>query len=211
MRRSRRSTTMSPRTPRVLATPSVSAIGPPAGNVKGGRTVTIWGSGFAGGGSPSVSFGGVASPRVRVLHDYEIRARVPAESPSTACASGNEFAPVDGLPGSGCRRDDSGQEHDRTHPAAAVRSRRIQRPRGDRAEIGLRGGTGGVGVRLRPDSEGDARRGRSVARLTGAGVRLRLLRPLVRLGEPRPRFVGTERADEARLPHSDVDCAHADR
>ncbi|MGD0895109.1 MAG: IPT/TIG domain-containing protein [Acidimicrobiales bacterium] len=76
-----------------VATPSVSAIGPPAGNVKGGRTVTIWGSGFAGGGSPSVSFGGVASSRVRVLHDYEIRARVPAESRSTACASGNGFAP----------------------------------------------------------------------------------------------------------------------
>ena len=73
--------------------PSISAIGPPAGNVKGGRTVTIWGSGFAAGDISSVSFGGVASLRVRVLHDYEIRARVPAKSRSTVCASGNGFAP----------------------------------------------------------------------------------------------------------------------
>jgi len=76
-----------------VAVPSISAIGPPAGNVKGGRTVTIWGSGFAADGTPSVSFGGVASLRVRVLHDYEIRARVPAKSRSTVCASGNGFAP----------------------------------------------------------------------------------------------------------------------
>ncbi|MGP8163445.1 MAG: protease pro-enzyme activation domain-containing protein [Acidimicrobiales bacterium] len=73
------------------ALPSVAGIGPSAGNVKGGRVVTIWGSGFAAGGAPSVRFGGIASPRVTVVHDDEIRARVPAESPATACAAGAGF------------------------------------------------------------------------------------------------------------------------
>ncbi len=74
-----------------LAAPSVAAIGPSAGNVRGGHTVTIWGSGFAAGGAPSVRFGGVASSRVTVVHNDEIRARVPAESPATACATGASF------------------------------------------------------------------------------------------------------------------------
>ncbi|MGD0743338.1 MAG: protease pro-enzyme activation domain-containing protein [Acidimicrobiales bacterium] len=74
--------------------PSVAAIGPPAGNVHGGRSVTIWGSGFAAAGVPSVSFGGLASPRVALVHDYELRARVPAESAATACARGPRFEPT---------------------------------------------------------------------------------------------------------------------
>ncbi|HXZ82855.1 MAG TPA: IPT/TIG domain-containing protein [Acidimicrobiales bacterium] len=74
-----------------VTVPSVAAIGPPAGNIRGGRLVTIWGSGFAAGGATSVSFGGVASPDVRVLHAYEIKARVPAESSATACANGAGF------------------------------------------------------------------------------------------------------------------------
>ena len=77
-----------------LAEPSVAAIGPPEGNVRGGRSVTIWGSGFATGKVPSVTFGGVGSSRVTVLHDYEIRARVPAESRSTRCTTGVRFEPA---------------------------------------------------------------------------------------------------------------------
>jgi hypothetical protein len=72
----------------------VAAIGPPEGNVRGGRSVTIWGSGFATGKVPSVTFGGVGSSRVTVLHDYEIRARVPAESRSTRCTTGVRFEPA---------------------------------------------------------------------------------------------------------------------
>lgn len=74
------------------AMPSVAAISPPAGNVAGGRSVTIWGSGFSINRPPSVSFGGIASPAVTVVHDYEVRARVPAESPATACAAGEGFS-----------------------------------------------------------------------------------------------------------------------
>ena len=76
------------------AMPSVSAIGPPSGNVRGGRLVTIWGSGFTADGSTSVSFGGIASSSVTVVHDYEIRARVPGESPATVCATGARFDPA---------------------------------------------------------------------------------------------------------------------
>jgi hypothetical protein len=75
-----------------LVVPSVAAISPPAGNLAGGGSVTIWGSGFSTDGVPSVSFGGIASPAVTVVHDYEIRARVPAESPATACTAGVGFS-----------------------------------------------------------------------------------------------------------------------
>lgn len=77
-----------------IGVPSVAGIGPSGGNLAGGNTVTIWGSGFSVGGSIEVAFGGVASPSVSILRDDEIKAVVPPASPATACATGNGFDPA---------------------------------------------------------------------------------------------------------------------
>ena len=77
-----------------VAGPSVTGIGPPAGNLRGGNIVTIWGSGFARGGTDTVSFGGVVSPSVKVVNDSEIKAVVPSESPTTSCTTGSGFEPA---------------------------------------------------------------------------------------------------------------------
>lgn len=71
--------------------PSVSGIGPSAGNVIAGNTVTVYGAGFSAAGVPTVTFGGVAATGVDVLSDTELKAVVPAESGATSCASGTGF------------------------------------------------------------------------------------------------------------------------
>ncbi|MCU1495971.1 MAG: cell surface receptor domain protein, partial [Acidimicrobiaceae bacterium] len=72
-------------------TPTVSGIGPSGGIVAGGNTVTVYGSGFAAGGTLAVTFGGVAASSVHVLSDTELTAVVPAQASSTGCASGAGF------------------------------------------------------------------------------------------------------------------------
>jgi hypothetical protein len=73
--------------------PSVSYIGPSAGASGGGETVLIIGSGFqdglSAGTKPTVMFGGVPlePADVTVVSDSQLSVVVPAESPSTDCAT----------------------------------------------------------------------------------------------------------------------------
>ncbi len=75
------------------AVPTVAGIGPSGGNVAGGGTVTVYGSGFRTDGPISVTFGGVPARQVEVVSDTELRAVVPRETSATACATGNGFDP----------------------------------------------------------------------------------------------------------------------
>ncbi len=79
--------------PGVLS-PSVSGVGPSGGNMSGGNRVVIYGSGFSSSGIQQVTFGGIPAESFVVVRSNEIRAVVPAESQSTACAAGGGFEPT---------------------------------------------------------------------------------------------------------------------
>jgi hypothetical protein len=75
--------------------PTVASMDPVAGNIRGGNTVRIFGSGFtSGSGTPTVTFGGVAAASVRVVSDSVLVATVPPKASSTACATGTGFDPA---------------------------------------------------------------------------------------------------------------------
>ena len=69
--------------------PEVNGIEASGGNVSGGNTVTLYGSGFTSGTStPVVTFGGVPGSNVRVISDSELSVTVPAYgSGTTTCAT----------------------------------------------------------------------------------------------------------------------------
>jgi hypothetical protein len=74
--------------------PEVNAV-QPGDNEAGGLTVNIYGSGFTAGSTspatPTVTFGGVASPDVTLVNDHLLRAKVPPySSAATTCASGDD-------------------------------------------------------------------------------------------------------------------------
>ena len=70
-------------------TPEVNGVEISGGNVAGGNTVTIYGSGLSSGTPPPVvTFGGVASTAVKVVSDSELTVTVPPySSGTTACAT----------------------------------------------------------------------------------------------------------------------------
>ncbi len=76
-----------------VVVPSVSGINPSAGNISGGDTITIYGSGF-GGATPTVSVGGQVATDVHVISDFRLTAVVPPEQSSTICAVGTGFDPT---------------------------------------------------------------------------------------------------------------------
>jgi hypothetical protein len=71
------------------AVPQVDGVSPSGGaNEAGGRTFTVYGSGFsAGTGMPKVTIGGIPATGVKVLSDSELTAVTPAYSSGTACAT----------------------------------------------------------------------------------------------------------------------------
>lgn len=73
--------------------PSVSGVNPSAGNLAGGNTILIYGSGFST-GTPAVTIGGRPATPVRVVSDYLLVATVPAEIESTSCTAGSGFSPA---------------------------------------------------------------------------------------------------------------------
>ena len=72
--------------------PSVYYIAP--SSAAAGATITIYGSGYLEGGTPSVKFGGVASTSVSVVSDTELNVKVPAQTGSTDCATVDEGVPL---------------------------------------------------------------------------------------------------------------------
>jgi hypothetical protein len=73
--------------------PTVTGIGPSAGSPAGGNVVTVYGTDFAS--SPdNVTFGGHAAASVQVLNNFELRAVVPPQTATTACAAGAGFYPT---------------------------------------------------------------------------------------------------------------------
>jgi len=73
--------------------PDVSGIGPSAGPIAGGATVTVYGSGFAA-AQLRVSFGGLPARSVSVVSNDELVAVTPARDAGVACATGNGFEPT---------------------------------------------------------------------------------------------------------------------
>jgi hypothetical protein len=76
-------------------TPAVAALTPSGGNEAGGSVVRIYGSGFASGPAPIVTFGGVAGTDVTVLSDRELAVRTPAYSDATSCLAADAHPTTD--------------------------------------------------------------------------------------------------------------------
>ncbi len=83
-----------PNEPASARSPTVSGVGPSGGPVRGGNVVVVYGSGFAAGSPPEVTFGGVPSRRVVVRSETELVAVVPPETAATACSTGRGFYPA---------------------------------------------------------------------------------------------------------------------
>lgn len=69
------------------APPEVAAVEESGGNLSGGNTVTIYGSGFSTGGTPTVTFGGIAGTDVVTHSDHDLTVQVPPYSSATTCAT----------------------------------------------------------------------------------------------------------------------------
>ncbi|MGA9775516.1 MAG: IPT/TIG domain-containing protein [Candidatus Dormiibacterota bacterium] len=72
--------------------PSVTGVSPYGGLNSGGKTVTIFGSGFSTG--DGVTFGGVAGTSVTVVSPFEITAVTPAAPTGTACVNSPAINPT---------------------------------------------------------------------------------------------------------------------
>lgn len=67
--------------------PAVTGVSSYGGPLTGGNTVTVFGSGFQSGGTPTVTFGGISAPNVVVASNNELTATVPAySSTNTTCS-----------------------------------------------------------------------------------------------------------------------------
>ncbi len=75
--------------------PSVYYVAP--SSAAAGVRVTIYGSGYLEGGTPSVKFGGVAGTGVSVVSDTELKVTVPAQTGSTDCATVDDGVPLSSL------------------------------------------------------------------------------------------------------------------
>lgn len=75
--------------------PSVYYVAP--SSAAAGATITIYGSGYLEGGTPSVKFGGVAGTGVSVVSDIELKVKVPAQTGSTNCATVDDGVPLSSL------------------------------------------------------------------------------------------------------------------
>ncbi len=75
--------------------PSVFYISP--SSAKSGTVVTIHGSGFLEGGTPTVHFGSAAASGVTVVSDTVLTVVVPAEPPSASCVTADDGVPTSSL------------------------------------------------------------------------------------------------------------------
>ncbi|MHB1930109.1 MAG: IPT/TIG domain-containing protein, partial [Acidimicrobiales bacterium] len=79
------------------ADPTVAAVEPTGGPLRGGTNIRVYGSGFSeGGGVTAVTVGGLTASNVRVVSDTLLTARVPAfVAGHTGCLAGDAGATVD--------------------------------------------------------------------------------------------------------------------